>query len=434
MKMKKFLILAAAAGAVLALGGCTRSQINYQIAECIGTLGEYENNEPVETPKMKAERELQESEAQVAADRQAALDEAEALALSYEYEAAISYIQNTELLAEDEEALALAEKCQKDLDNMYEYTGSIGNLCFTNLVVDTDMAFDGDDYASIYQDTMITLTEFTKILDALYEGGYVLIDIHSLAQVTQNGNSVSMTAQNPILPNGKKPLILSIDNLNYGSVRNGDGVPTQLTLDSEGNVMAVYTDAGGHDLTGAYDVIPVVEAFIDEHPDFSFRGARGIVGLSGSKGAFGYLIEEGQTASAGQNQEMVRQIAAKLAADGWTFACEGYSYQYMGNLNYDSLKEDITAWQSSVGSLIGSCDTLMFPYGSEVDYTTEKGAYVTNLFPYLLGLWAEDDYLSVNSTYLRQTRRTVTGLILENYPNNLSTYFSTAAVIDAARG
>lgn len=38
----------------LGLTGCTRTQMNEQIAESIGTLGMYENNEPVETPKMKA--------------------------------------------------------------------------------------------------------------------------------------------------------------------------------------------------------------------------------------------------------------------------------------------------------------------------------------------------------------------------------------------
>ena len=50
---------------MLAGSGCSRSVLNYQIAECIGTLGEYENNEPVETPKMKAAREQQESESEL---------------------------------------------------------------------------------------------------------------------------------------------------------------------------------------------------------------------------------------------------------------------------------------------------------------------------------------------------------------------------------
>ena len=43
------------------LTGCSRAQINEQIAESIGTLGMYENNEPVETPKMKAEKQIHEA-------------------------------------------------------------------------------------------------------------------------------------------------------------------------------------------------------------------------------------------------------------------------------------------------------------------------------------------------------------------------------------
>ena len=54
--MRKFKIRGLAAvcpallGAVL-LGGCSRETIKYQIAESIGTVGMYENGEPVETPR-----------------------------------------------------------------------------------------------------------------------------------------------------------------------------------------------------------------------------------------------------------------------------------------------------------------------------------------------------------------------------------------------
>lgn len=46
--LRKAAAAAAAAGlaaAVLGLSGCSRKQMNYQIAEAIGTDGKYENNE-----------------------------------------------------------------------------------------------------------------------------------------------------------------------------------------------------------------------------------------------------------------------------------------------------------------------------------------------------------------------------------------------------
>lgn len=55
-------------------------------------------------------------------------------------------------------------------------------------------------------------------------------------------------------------------------MRNGDGVATSLAVGADGKVDAVYTDADGHDQKGDYDVIPLLEAFIEAHPDFSFMG------------------------------------------------------------------------------------------------------------------------------------------------------------------
>ena len=428
-------ILLAAAAAVTVLSGCSRSVLNYQIAECIGTLDKYENNEPVETPKMQAEREKKESEAALEEEKTQVLAQAEALALSYEYEEAIALLQNTDTVADDERAVKAISDYQSRLDSMYEYEGDIGHLCFTNLVADTSLAFDGDEYSSIYRSNMITLTEFENILNALYESGYILIDIHSLAQESEDSKGdVSMSAKLPYIPQGKKPLILSVENLDYSSVRNGDGVATRLALDKEGNVGAVYTDKDGHDDVGAYDVIPVLEQFIEEHPDFSFKGARGIIGLSGTGGVFGYQVEEGTAGDYEGNVQTVKQIADKLREKGWTFACEGYSYKYMSEMSYDTLKEDITKWKTVVGTVIGDCDTLLYPYGAEVDYSTEKAAFLINQgFRYLVGMWSEGDHLEVNPTYLRQTRRTVTGYVFENYPGNFSTYFSTSSILDPDR-
>jgi hypothetical protein len=426
-------VLLLAAAMTAGIGGCSRSMMNYQVAECIGTLDMYENNEPVETPKMKAQREQRESEEALEQQRVDALAYAETMALSYEYEEAIAYLQSSEVLSDDERATEAIADYQKQIDQMYEYDGDIGHLCFTNLVVDTDRAFDGDEYSSIYRSNMITLEEFTNILNTLYESGYVLIDIHSLAD-EGSGSDAVMTAVRPMMPNGKKPIIFSVENLTYSDCRSGDGVATALALDDDGEVMAVYTDAEGHELLGAYDVIPVLEQFISEHPDFSYQGARGIIGISGKSGAFGYQIEEEKSSNYEENQETVRAIADRLREMGWTFASEGYSYQYMGDFSYESLHDDITKWQTSVGALIGSCDTLLYPYGSEVDYSTEKGSYLINQgFRYLVGLWSDGDYVGVSDTYLRQTRRTVIGYVLENYPGNFSTYFSTSSIIDPAR-
>ncbi len=434
-KKRAILTLAAAAAAALLLCGCSKSVRNYQIAECLGTLGQYENNEPVETPKMKAERERKESEAALEKSQEDQLAQAEGLAKRYDYEKAISLLQTSDELRDDERAAEAIANYQRELDSMYVYDGAVGHLCFTNLVVDTDRAFDGDEYSPTYRQNMITMEEFNNILNTLYDSGYILIDLHTFAEKTEAADGdITLIERDAKIPEGRKPLILSVENLTYESVRNGDGVATRLAFDRDGNVGAVYTDEEGHDLIGPYDVVPVVEQFIAEHPDFSFKGARGIIGLSGVKGAFGYAIEEDSSPDYESNLQTVKAIADKLREDGWTFATQGYGYQKMGELSYESLREDITKWQDTVGQVIGACDTLLYPYGSEVDYTTEKAALLYNQgFCYLVGMWSDGDHLEVNSKYLRQTRRTITGYVLENYPSNFSTYFSTSSILDSAR-
>ena len=422
-------------GGLLQMTGCSRSVINYQIAESIGTVGKYDNNEPVESPQMKMEREQAESEAAIEAAMVETLNEADLLAKGFLYEEAVAYLENADIDHEDERVMTAIAGYQNKMGQMYEYEGDIPHLSFPNLIVDTEMAFDGDGSDSTYDGVMITLSEFEKILQELYDNGYFLIDLHSLAEETVNESGQTiLTSRNPVIPEGKKPMVLSIDNLNYGQVKNGDGIATRLTLDQDGNVKAVYTDNGGHDLTGDYDVIPVLEAFIAEHPDFSFQGARGIIGLSGKYGAFGYKVEEEGTADYSDNRKQVKAIAAALVEDGWTLACESYAYDYLKDYSFDSLKEDITHWENTIGALTGQVDTLIFPYGSEVDYASEKLAWLTGEgFEYFIGLWPSEDYREVTAEYMRQTRRMVNGYMLKNSPNLFSSFFSVSGILDEDR-
>ena len=71
----------------------------------------------------------------------------------------------------------------------------------------------------------------------------------------------------------------------------------------------------------------------------------------------------------------------------------------------------------------------MYPYGSEVSYETEKAVFLIGQgFRYLVGVWPEGDHIEVNDTYLRQTRRMVTGYVLNNYPSYYSPYFGAGAI------
>ena len=429
-------MLALLAAAAIFGTGCSRSTLNYQIAESIGTLGQYENNEPVETPQMQVEREQRESQEAQESQLQAKLDDAASLAEGYWYEEAIALLSElTGEEAEDERVTAAIAEYQSASESMTAYEGDIAHLCFPGLVEDTMRAFDGDDMSYTYSSSMVTTQEFEGILQSLYDNGYILIDIHDIAAMTTDDRGVTMLERKELLlPPGKKPVIISQDNLNYSGVVNGDGIATSLTLDDEGNVKALYTDEEGHDLKGDYDLIPILDTFVEEHPDFSLNGAKGIVSVSGSEGVFGYRVADTAVANYEENRTTVAQIAQRLTETGWNIACAGYSHSYMNTMSLEELQSDIGSWMEEVGTLVGDTDILFYPYGGEVAYPSDQLDYLIDSgFVYLCGLWTEADYMDIQENYMRQTRRFVDGSTLEQVPDYFTSFFSVASILDSDR-
>ena len=80
--------------------------------------------------------------------------------------------------------------------------------------------------------------------------------------------------------------------MNYDLGLSGQGLASRLVLDGNGALTCERQASDGSTVTGAFDVVPCVEAFIQEHPDFSSNGARGILGLTGYNGILGYRTDD----------------------------------------------------------------------------------------------------------------------------------------------
>lgn len=432
----KTAVLTGVLGGVLFSTGCSRSTMNYQLAESIGTVGVYENNEPVETPKMEQARLQRESEEAREAQIQAYLDEAAVLAKGYRYSEAVAVLQSiSEELADDERIGAAVSQYQEAEEGLVPYEGDIAHLCFPGLVEDTSRAFDGDELSYNYAYYMITTHEFKGILQSLYDNGYILVDIHDVArEETDNRGVTTVEKQELKLPVGKKPVIISQDNLNYAAVRNGDGIATRLVLDEDRKVKALYTDDGGHDLKGDYDLIPILDSFVEEHPDFSLRGAKGIVSVSGSEGVFGYQVADTSVTSFEENRNTVKAIADTMKANGWTIACASYNHSYMNDMSLETLEADIDQWMEEVGTVVGEADVLFYPYGAEVAYPSDQLDYLLDSgLVYLCGLWGDTDYMELGDGYMRQTRRFIDGYTLQNAPNYFTSFFNVPQILDSDR-
>lgn len=254
---------------------------------------------------------------------------------------------------------------------------SVLHLSFESLIADTDLAFGQEDTraAATLDQSRVTVDEFNGILEQLYEDGYVLVRFSDLAGTNEEG---IMEAKKMMLPAGKKPLLLSETNVNYDLKLSGQGLASKLILDENGALTCERQTADGSTVTGAFDVVPCVDAFVQEHPDFSSNGARGILGLTGYNGILGYRTDDGLATSTDNSyatkygvfdteaeKEAAAPVIEALKKDGWEFACNGYASTISYASDADQVSSDVTAWKEKVGTLIGDTKILLFPSGAD---------------------------------------------------------------------
>jgi uncharacterized membrane protein YqiK len=120
-----------------------------------------------------------------------------------------------------------------------------------------------------------------------------------------------------MLPEGKKPLIISIDDVNYYDYMENDGFADRLVVDENGRVATEVKNLNGeYEITYNGDVMPILDKFVDEHPDFSYKGAKGIVAVTGYEGAFGYnFIKEEDEAKKAELKAEATKVEAEREAD-----------------------------------------------------------------------------------------------------------------------
>ena len=150
---------------------------------------------------------------------------------------------------------------------------------------------------------VLTVRDFQNILQDLYRQNYVLTDVSGLAK-SADGTIKEGTVSVPI---GKKPLTITETGAGYTS--GYDGHADRLTLKADGSLTNTYTDSSGKLQTGDVDVITCLDAFVKEHPDFSSQGARGVIGVTGKDGMFGYALEASGSQVGKLSAEAVREVA-----------------------------------------------------------------------------------------------------------------------------
>ena len=387
------------------------------------------------------------------------LERAERLAASYDYDAAISLIQEYGENWQDQSELSAASERYEQLKGetvRWEDTTTIAHISFRALIVDTDRAFDDDANANTYNQTMVTVGEFRTILQELYDGGFVLVNMHDMVKNVADEEGGTDYEQGDIyLPEGKTPIVISQEDVNYYRYRvdgpdedsapdaQGDGFACQLLLDENGQLTCKYIESDGNVLYGAYDFVPIVEEFVAEHPDFSYRGAKGMIAVTGDEGVFGFQTHPQWEETLGKDAYMqqireAQAVVEVLKANGWEIASMGYSKIAFSDSKASTIKENLRKWANEVEPIVGKTDILVYPYGSDIGgvnyYKGEKFDVLYDAgYRFFCGMDSSQYWVQLHSNYMRQARRVIDGYRMEYGVDYLKDLFNADLIIDQAR-
>jgi len=427
-----------------------------------------------------ARREAKEAkEQEVAAEEQALLDkrakiaEADALALTYDYDAAIELLKADPDYETDSELIAAIAKYTAAKTNLEaKDVTQVPHIFFHSLIVDTDRAFDTTKWSegevAGINAWMTTIEEFDKIIQQMYDKGYVLVRMRDLVveKTDEDGSTYFEKNKELLLPADKKPYVLSIDDWSYYHSYDGKGFGDKAVLDENGDVKIQYTDASGNVSVGDYDVVPRLNAFLEEHPDGCYKGARGLIAMTGYNGVFGYRTDvaykTGENLDADQKAYLdahpdfdwdeevaeAKKIADAVKEEGWEFACHTWGHLSVSGKSVETLATDQDKWQNTVANITGKTDTIIFAHGNDIgswrDYdeaTNPVYAYFKSMgYNFYANVDASSEcWIQIRSAYVRQGRidcdglqmwRAISGAAKINVFENL---FNVEEVFDSRR-
>ena len=377
------------------------------------------------------------------ADVKPILMKADRLAQGYDYDGAIALLHDSGHASDP--AVLDAVSCYETVkSNLIKADiKEITHVFFHSLIDDTDKAF-GSKMKDGYNQMMTTKEEFIKMMQSMYDRGFVLVRIHDMAHEEIGEDGVPHMVPGEIwLPEGKTPFVLSEDDVCYYEYMKGDGFASRIVIGEDGKPTCEMDLDDGSTVTGEFDVVPILNDFIEKHPDFSYKGAKGILAFTGYNGILGYRTAPSY--SENPTYEADKQTAAAVAQclrdDGWELASHSWGHRDMGKIPYEDFKTDTDKWEAEVESIIGPTDIILFPFGSDVgdwkpySEDNERFRYLKSVgFRYFCNVdGSRVNWVQLGQDHLRQGRRNLDGYRMYYNPELLSDLFDTSQVFDSSR-
>lgn len=385
------------------------------------------------------------SQTAAGSDSQAEMDQAAILAAGYDYDGAIDLLKAVPGYENSTDIMSLISSYEQQRDACVAAdVNTVPHIFYHSLVNEPDIAFNADILGKSAADGMnawmTTVDEFDKITQQLYDNGYVYVRLRDLVTETVNADGSVSFAPNThlMLPPGKKPIVLSVDDLSYYHSYEAASFPDKLVLDEYGQVKCHYIRPDGTESVGDYDVVPRLNTFLAEHPDGAYHGARGLIALTGYNGVFGYRTDidyevkqnlvSDQAAWLEKHPEFSRDediasatvIADALKSEGWEFASHTWGHLSVTSHSVDTLREDNEKWIRNVQNIVGPTDTIIFAHGNDIgDWTgyssdNEKYAYYSSAgYHFFCNVDGSQPYwVQITGDYVRQGRIDLDGYML----------------------
>lgn len=323
------------------------------------------------------------------------------------------------------------------------YYGTVEVLCIRQIIpeIQDNGSYVGSD-ASMY----LTANQFQIMLEELYSNDYILVN--PLDLIGMNDDSF-LVEQNLIVPEGKKPLVIVIENLDYSASTYNLGTCHRLVTNEQGQVCGEYVDSVGQTIVSRNaEAIGILDAFVESYPDFSYNGVKGVISISGYESCFGYVVSEdeiddrsGALSSMGYPipsfddadlitaQDNVRNIASILTNNGWLFASSTYGNINANDSDMNTIVSDTTKWMEQIEPLLGDVCMIVYPGGNYINGSDERAVYLKNNgFRVFYGIGSLP-YYTYGSNYLYFDRAIINMNTLQNY--DYSRLFNSQVIIES---
>ena len=315
----------------------------------------------------------------------------------------------------------------------------VHHIFFHSLIAYPELAWNKNNpQAQGFEDWMLSVDEFKHLLEQLYNNNYVLVRQRDLFTFDDHGQPHYIAPQ---LPPGKRPLVLSLDDVNYYKYMRDCGFAKRLIILADGQpANELITPAGNSIISKEADCIPILEDFICAHPDFSWHGARGIIAVTGFEGALGYRVapdNERESSLEAEEQALIA-VANRLKNLGWEFACHSYTHNSgwfkVAKPDINKIVYDTDKWKRIMEPLLGATDIYISPFGTLWDTDSHAHRYIIDAgFKFYCNV-AATRLATLHKDHIIIPRVNIDGFNMRNNRFELELYYgSLDTVIDKRR-